>query len=98
MIEEQKKFYDNSSIDDYELSAWIMRFGSFPTKQIAHKNLSESYEMSCAHVFELKSGQFALVTEKGDSSYEPKYADIDLFPTKAKAMESFNKWIKENKS
>jgi hypothetical protein len=84
-------------IDDYEIKAWIKTLGSMPVERVAHEDLSESYEMTEAHVFKLENGQYALVTEDGCSCYSADEAEIELFPTQEKAVDKFNIWLKKNK-
>lgn len=83
-------------ISKWDLEAWITRLGSMPVQKVAWEDFSESYEMCRAHVWRLENGQYALITESGCSCYEPEDADIDLFPNKRRAMESFDNWVREN--
>lgn len=83
-------------LSDYEIEAWITRLGSYPKAVVKSEDLSASYEMTAAKVLALENGQFALVTESGCSCYSSSDADIDLFPTETAAVESFDKWVKEN--
>jgi hypothetical protein len=80
----------------YEFEYWRKIPEFSPIECLESKDLSESWEMEAAHVFKLKGGKFALVTESGCSCYSAGDAHIDLFPSKARAMEAFKKWEKEN--
>lgn len=86
----------NIGIGTYELSEWIERLGSIPIKRTAHVHYAVDYKKRTAHVFELENGRYAFVSERGCSCYSPAEADIDIYPSKKKAMESFEKWKKEN--
>ena len=84
-------------VDDYKIEVWLPELGAKPVERISHEDYSRCFEMCMAHVLALDNGQYALVTEKGCSCYESEDAYIDLFPTKEKAMDSFRKWVKENR-
>jgi len=81
----------------YQIEAWIMRLGSFPKEVIKSVDISECYEMTAAHVFKLENKKYALVTESGCSCYSASDANIDLFPTKDKALTAFAAWEKQHK-
>ena len=82
------------SLDPWEIEAWIIRLGSMPKERVAHKDLSEPYEVREAHVFLLENGQYAVV-EEGCSCYEPASAEIEVFPSLAAASVKFNAWIRD---
>lgn len=88
---------ENIGIGAYELQAWIAALGSVPQERIAYANESASYEMDVIHVFKLENKKYAVVTERGCSCYSSSDADIELFPTKKTAMESFDKWVQSHK-
>lgn len=81
-------------LSDYEVKAWIVQLGSFPTERIDHADYSQSYEMDMAHLLKLENGKFALVVEFGCSCYSSEDADIELFPNEKDARVSFDKWVK----
>ena len=89
---------DKLGISEWDLKAWIGTLGSVPVERLAHEDLSESYEMTVAHVFKLENKKYALITEEGCSCYESSQAEIELFPTKAAALEAFEKWKKAKTS
>lgn len=72
----------------------MSRLKSMPKKTVFYKDNSESYEMDRVWVLLLESGQYAGVFECGCSCYESSDANIDLYPSKAKAMDAVNKWRK----
>lgn len=84
-------------ITTWELEAWIYRLGSVPIKLIKEQDLSEPYEMEMARVFLLENGKYALVIESGCSCYEPRDAEIEIFPNEKQALAQMNVWVRENK-
>lgn len=84
-------------VDDYDLKYWMPVFGSKPVERIAHEDFAGSYEKCECHVFRLENNQYAVVAENGCSCYSADDAQIELFPTEQAAMESFEKWIKQNR-
>lgn len=87
--------YNCPGLDNYQIDAWINTLGSAPVEVIKSADYGESYTMNCAHVLKLENKKYALVTESGCSCYSSEDADIDLFPNKKLALESFTKWEKE---
>ena len=84
-------------LDPWEIKAWSTRLGSYPIKVVAHEDRSEMYETNEATVVELENGKYALITEQGCSCYESEDAEIELFPSRIQALESFDKWVKEQR-
>lgn len=82
---------------NYEINDWIKKLKSMPIEEIAHADYSEPYEINVFHVFELKDGKFATVYECGCSCYTNEDAQIEIFPTKDKAMDKFNEYETEQK-
>lgn len=91
-----KEIVDVEYADKYEIEAWIDRMGSAPVRGLCQMDLSESYTMCKATVFELRNGTYALVTEEGCSCYHYDDAQIDLHPTLNRAMDALDKWRREN--
>ena len=77
---------------DYEISAWIMRLGSFPVECIKTGDAGESYVKEQFHVVKLENGKFASIHESGCSCYEASNAEIDLHPNQKSAMTAYRKW------
>lgn len=80
----------------YEFKEWESKMGSIPVEQIASKSYDVSYEMHRAHIFKLLNNNYAVVTEDGCSCYDATWAQIEVHPTKKRATESFDKWVKSN--
>lgn len=87
----------SGGIDSWEWKAWKVRLGSMPIERVLHDDQSQDYEIVEAHVYKLKNGKYALITEEGCSCYSSDDASIDLFPTLEAAKEAFNKWQRERR-
>jgi hypothetical protein len=74
-----------------------MRLWSFPVERIAHFDMAGAHSKCEAHILKLENGQYALVIEEGCSCYEPKDAEIELFPTRPRAKEALDRWVRERR-
>lgn len=72
---------------DYE--AWVIRLGGLPTEVLAHEDRSGGYEQNSAHVFKIRPGRYALVTESGCSCYSSRDAAIYIYGRASDALKDF---------
>ena len=84
------------SMESYELEDFIGRLESVPIDRIAYEDRAGSYEMRQVSVWKLENGKYAVISEMGCSCYDRSQADVELFESVKKAMESFERWKKEN--
>ena len=88
------KLLELLGIDKWEIEAWITRLGSMPIKVIDRCDSSEYYSTTKFTILKLEDGNYATVEENGCSCYTAEDAEIEVFPTKEKAVAQFEKWIR----
>lgn len=92
-----KRHYEHLGIDEYDVEAWIAMLESVPIESIKQVDHSRSYDMARGHLFKLENGKYATVFEEGCSCYTPENAQIELFPTLERALDSFKRWDDEQR-
>lgn len=86
-----------AGVSEYEWEAWASRLAARPIVRLEYEDVGEGYETNKARLFFLANGKWALVVEHGCSCYDSRNADIEIFPTEAKARAKFDAWLRDKK-
>lgn len=79
-----------------EFEVWEKRLGGIPAQLLASHDKSDSYDMDRGHVFKIRPGRYALVTEYGTSMYDYEEARIFIYGDERSAMSDYFRWKDED--